>query len=97
MSDRLFFSLAGVAAVLIIALALVWPQGLGAPSPWPFRRPLGPVDPEVTAAREAAARKAQRPHFTRPPLPARPGSPGAPALRERSPALPALPAPGGQP
>ena len=91
MSDRVFFSLAGLAAVLIIALALVWPQGLGARSPWPFRQPLGPVDPEVAAAaRAAAARKPQRPHFERP-LP-----PGSPALRP-APALPAIPAPGGQP
>ena len=36
MSDRLLFSLMGVAAVGMVALALVWPQGLGARSPAPF-------------------------------------------------------------
>lgn len=65
MSDRVYFSLAGVAAVLILALALVAPQGLGAPSPRPFRRPLGPVDPEVTALARAQ-RKPVRPRYERP-------------------------------
>jgi hypothetical protein len=36
MSDRLFFSAAAAAAVLMVALALVWPQGQGARSPGPF-------------------------------------------------------------
>jgi hypothetical protein len=36
MSDRIFFSLAGAAAVIMVALALVWPQGLGKRSPKPF-------------------------------------------------------------
>ena len=36
MSDRLFFSLAALATAAMIALALVWPQGLGARSPGPF-------------------------------------------------------------
>jgi hypothetical protein len=36
MSDRLFFSLLALTAAGLIALALVWPQGLGAPSPPPF-------------------------------------------------------------
>lgn len=36
MSDRVVFSLMGAAAALMIALALVWPQGLGARSPGPF-------------------------------------------------------------
>jgi hypothetical protein len=36
MSDRVVFSLMGAAAALMIVLALVWPQGLGARSPWPF-------------------------------------------------------------
>jgi hypothetical protein len=36
MSDRVLFSLMGLAAGLMIALALVWPQGIGARSPGPF-------------------------------------------------------------
>ncbi len=36
MSDRLFFPLLGLIAALMIALALVWPQGLGERSPPPF-------------------------------------------------------------
>ena len=40
MSDRVFFSLMALIALALIGLALVWPQGLGAPSPGPFERPL---------------------------------------------------------
>ena len=36
MSDRLLFSLMGLASVMMIAMAMVWPQGLGARSPGPF-------------------------------------------------------------
>ena len=36
LSDRVFFPTCGALAVLIVALALVWPQGEGARSPWPF-------------------------------------------------------------
>jgi hypothetical protein len=36
MSDRVFFSLAAAAAVLMVALALVYPQGIGKRSPKPF-------------------------------------------------------------
>lgn len=39
MSDPVFFGLAGLAVVLMIALALVWPQGLGQRSPSPFGHP----------------------------------------------------------
>ena len=35
----------GLAALMMIALALVWPQGLGARSPWPFGHPLAPRAP----------------------------------------------------
>ncbi len=44
MSDRIFFAGLGLAAAGLIALALVWPQGLGARSPAPFGHPLGPVE-----------------------------------------------------
>lgn len=40
MSDGFFFTLLGLATAGMIVLALVWPQGLGAPSPAPFGRPL---------------------------------------------------------
>ena len=57
MSDKIFFSLAAVLAVLMIALAAVWPQGLGRRSPAPFGH---------ISASEAAekARKPARPEAT---------------------------------
>ena len=36
MSDAFFFTVMGILAAGMIALALVWPQGLGARSPDPF-------------------------------------------------------------
>jgi len=39
MRDRFFFPLCVLAAVGMIALALVWPEGMGAPSPAPFGKP----------------------------------------------------------
>jgi hypothetical protein len=36
MNDRAFYIASAVVAVLIIAFSLVWPQGLGKPSPAPF-------------------------------------------------------------
>ena len=36
MSDRVFYPLAAICAVLVIALASVYPQGVGARSPKPF-------------------------------------------------------------
>ena len=44
MSDRAFFTAAAVVAAAMIAVATVWPQGLGARSPGPFGHPLGPVE-----------------------------------------------------
>ena len=56
MSDRMFFSLAALIAILMIALATVAPQGLGARSPGPFGRPLAqPAPDQATLARAAAA------------------------------------------
>ncbi len=49
MSDRIFFSMAVLAAVMMVALALVWPQGLGKRSPAPFGH-----TPAYQAAAEAA-------------------------------------------
>ena len=37
MRDRFFYPLMALIAAAMIALALVWPQGLGEPSPEPFR------------------------------------------------------------
>lgn len=34
--DKIFYPAAAVIAVALIALSLVWPQGLGMPSPAPF-------------------------------------------------------------
>ena len=39
MPDRLFFPLMALIAVAMVALALVWPQGLGARSPGPLGAP----------------------------------------------------------
>jgi hypothetical protein len=64
MSDRVFFSLAALVAILMIALASVAPQGLGARSPGPFGRPLAqPASPPspTALARAAAALAKLRP------------------------------------
>jgi hypothetical protein len=45
MSDGVFFTLAALAAAAMIALALVWPQGLGRTSPPPFGSPPAPSQP----------------------------------------------------
>ncbi|MDQ0464509.1 hypothetical protein QO010_002290 [Caulobacter ginsengisoli] len=45
MRDRLFYPLALLAAAAMIALAMVWPQGLGTTSPAPFGHPMGPAPP----------------------------------------------------
>jgi hypothetical protein len=50
MSDRGLVSRRGFAAVLRVALALIWPQGLGARSPGPFGH--APVE-ESEAAKAA--------------------------------------------
>ena len=51
MSDRVLFPLMGLAAISMVALALVWPQGLGARSPGPFGHPLArPPAPKAASA-----------------------------------------------
>ena len=50
MSDRLFFTAAGAAAAVMILISLVWPQGTGARSPFPFGH-------DVVTATAAPARK----------------------------------------
>jgi hypothetical protein len=55
MSDRLFLGLMAAAAAGMIALALVWPQGLGARSPGPFGHPPSDTTPIEKAVQHAAA------------------------------------------
>jgi hypothetical protein len=38
--DRIFYPLAILIAAAIVALALVYPQGQGTPSPAPFNKPF---------------------------------------------------------
>jgi hypothetical protein len=63
MSDRVFFSLAALLAVLMVALAAVWPQGLGARSPDPFGHPVArtPQAQHAAITRETAAKIAANP------------------------------------
>ena len=68
MNDRVFYTVCALAALGLIALALVWPQGMGARSPDPFGRPLGPPAP-VPAPAAAPAGAAEAPP---PPAPLRP-------------------------
>jgi len=49
MRDRFALPLLALAALAIIALAMVWPQGQGAPSPPPFNHPLGPVEKSLSS------------------------------------------------
>jgi hypothetical protein len=70
MHDRLLFPLLGLAALAMIALALVWPQGLGARSPGPF----GHEPVQQARARAAKARGAA-------PAPVLTMAPGAPSAR----------------
>jgi hypothetical protein len=53
MPDRVFYPLAALTAVLLIAAAAVWPQGIGARSPGPFGH--------ETAAHKAARLKKAAP------------------------------------
>lgn len=61
MSDRVFFGGLALVAAALIALAMVWPQGLGARSPGPFGSVPVQQRPEVQAAmrREAEANNAR--------------------------------------
>lgn len=50
MLDRLYLPLLGFLALGLVALALVWPQGLGDRSPGPFGRTPVQQTPAVQAA-----------------------------------------------
>ena len=56
MSNSLFFSLAGLLALLLIAAALVYPQGLGTRSPGPFGHPMA-AEKAVPAPAAAGAKR----------------------------------------
>ena len=53
MLDRLYLPLLGLAAIAVVALALVWPQGLGDRSPDPF----GHIPVQRTPAMQAAMKR----------------------------------------
>ncbi|MDR3509410.1 MAG: hypothetical protein P4L64_16075 [Caulobacteraceae bacterium] len=61
MSDRIFLPVLALAALAMIALACVWPQGYGARSPAPFGYAPIQQTPEMQAAmaRQAARNKAK--------------------------------------
>ncbi len=62
MSDRIFFSLAALLAILMIALASVAPQGQGVRSPGPFGHAPSAAPPTpAPLARAAAALAKLRP------------------------------------
>jgi hypothetical protein len=71
MSDRVLFPLMGLGAALMIALALVWPQGLGDRSPGPF----GHTPVQQTAAAKAARARAESRDAAPPVLTMAPGAP----------------------
>jgi hypothetical protein len=60
MLDRLYLPLLGLAAAATIALALVWPQGLGARSPGPFGRTPVQQTPAMQAAMKRETEASQR-------------------------------------
>ena len=62
MRDRLFFSILAGAAVVMIALASVWPQGYGARSPGPFGHTPIQQTPEMQAAMARAEAAQARKH-----------------------------------
>lgn len=60
MLDRLYLPLLGLAALAAIALALVWPQGLGARSPGPFGHTPVQQTPAMRAAMKRATEASER-------------------------------------
>ncbi len=51
MPDRLFFPILALVVFAMIALAVVWPQGLGQPSPPPIGHALPAMGPSSAAAK----------------------------------------------
>lgn len=60
MLDRLYLPLLSLAAALVIAFALAWPQGLGDRSPPPFGHEPVQRTPEMRAAMRKATEASQR-------------------------------------
>ncbi|MDB5423721.1 MAG: hypothetical protein JWQ29_1137 [Phenylobacterium sp.] len=60
MLDRLFLPLLGLLAIGAVALAMVWPQGLGDRSPAPFGHVPVQRTPAVQAAMQRETEAAQR-------------------------------------
>ena len=60
MLDRLYLPLVGLVAIAAVALALVWPQGLGDRSPAPFGHAPVQRSPERQAAMKRETEAAQR-------------------------------------
>ena len=60
MLDRLYLPFLGLAALAAIALALVWPQGLGDRSPPPFGHTPVQRTPAMKAAMQRETENAQR-------------------------------------
>jgi hypothetical protein len=81
MSDRVFFGGLALVAAALVALAMVWPQGLGARSPGPFGSVPVQQRPEVQAAmrREAEANNARLQKAREAVAAARAATEGAPA------------------
>jgi hypothetical protein len=59
MLDRLYLPLLALASALVIALAAVWPQGLGDRSPGPFGHFPVQRTPEMQAAMKRATEASQ--------------------------------------
>ncbi|HEY3813512.1 MAG TPA: hypothetical protein VGL66_09820 [Caulobacteraceae bacterium] len=60
LSDRVFFATALLAAVVLVVLAAVWPQGFGRRAPGPFGRPevmSAAAQADLTSAAKAAANR----------------------------------------
>ena len=60
MLDRLYLPLVGLVAIAAVALALVWPQGLGDRSPAPFGHQPVQRTPQMQAAMKRETEAAQR-------------------------------------
>jgi len=60
MFDRFYLPLLALGAIAAVALALVWPQGLGDRSPAPFGREPVQRTPQMQAAMRRETEAAQR-------------------------------------
>lgn len=60
MLDRLYLPLLALATAAVIALAMVWPQGLGARSPAPFGHTPVQQTPAMKAAMERETEASQQ-------------------------------------